>query len=105
MLAVLAGMVAVPAATLAQESNTAVDPAAFFSGTVTEMSPESVTVSRTVLGKPPLARTFAITKDTKIEGGKLHNGARVTVRSAQGEGGEVAVSIVVRAKDGTTKKK
>lgn len=105
MLAVLAGMTVLPPAAAAQETSHPVDPAAFFSGVVTDLSTERVTVSRTVLGKPPEARSFAITKETKVEGGKLHNGARVTVRSAQSESGEVAVSIVVRSrKDGNPKK-
>ena len=74
------------------------DQASFFSGIVIELTAESVTVSRTILGKDPEKRSFAIKPDTKIEGKMKHN-SRVTVRFATGEGGDVAVSIVVRDKD------
>ena len=74
-----------------------VDQASFFSGVVTELTAEQVTISRAILGKEPERRTFAIRRDTRIEG-KLKNKSRVTVRFAAGESGEVAVSIVVRDK-------
>ena len=73
------------------------DQASFFSGVVTDLTAEKVTVSRTILGKEPEKRTFAIHPDTKIEG-KLKNKSRVTVRFAPAEDGEIAVSIVVRDK-------
>jgi hypothetical protein len=67
----------------------------FFSGTAVEVTQERLTVSRTILGKPPESRTFIITPSTKIEG-KLKENTRVTVRFAAGEGGDVALSILVR---------
>jgi hypothetical protein len=74
----------------------------FFSGNVTEFSAEKITVERVVLGKNSEKKTFAITQATKTEG-KLAKNARVTVRFTSGEdGGELALSIIVRA--GNSKK-
>jgi len=67
----------------------------FFAGTVMESTPEQITVSRVLQGKPE-SRTFRITPETKIEGNLLVN-ARVTV----GYDGDRATLIIVRddAKD------
>lgn len=86
-------LVAHPASAGQENPAGTVDQASFFSGVVTDLTAENVTVSRAILGKDPETRTFAIDHDTKIEG-KLKNKSRVTVRFA----GEVAVSIVVRDK-------
>ncbi|HLJ13205.1 MAG TPA: hypothetical protein VKV15_01825 [Bryobacteraceae bacterium] len=68
----------------------------FFSGSVAEFSPEKITVSRVILGKPAEKRTFLITQDTKVEG-KLKNKARVTVRFVPKDEGDVATAILVRS--------
>ena len=67
----------------------------FFSGTITALTADRVTVSRTVLGKESTVRTFAITPDTRIEG-KPRLKARVTVRFVRGDEGDLAVHIIVR---------
>jgi len=67
----------------------------FFAGIVTVLTDSSVTVTRTVLGKDPTARTFAITKETHIEG-KPKVKSRVTVRFVTEESGDRAVRIIVR---------
>jgi hypothetical protein len=69
----------------------------FFSGIVTELASDKLSVSRTILGKADEQRTFRITGATRIEG-KLKLKSRVTVQFAAGEEGDVAVSIVVRDK-------
>ena len=74
----------------------------FFSGTVTELASDKLSVSRTILGKADEQRTFRITSATRIEG-KLKLKSRVTVQFAAGEEGEVAVSIVVRDKPDKSK--
>lgn len=68
----------------------------FFSGFVTDHSAAKITVSRVVLGRPAEKRTFLITHQTKVEG-KLKNKARVTVRFASTDDGDVATAILVRA--------
>jgi hypothetical protein len=71
-------------------------PNQFFAGTITALSETSVTVTRTVLGKDATVRTFAITHETVIEGGKLKLKSRVTVKWLASEGGDRAVKIILR---------
>jgi hypothetical protein len=68
----------------------------FFSGTVTAKTEDSITVTRSVLGKSPVTRTFTISPETRIEG-KLRVKARVTVRYIEREEGDVAVHVIVRS--------
>ena len=72
----------------------------FFSGVVTELSPDRIIVLKTVLGKNSDTRTFVITADTRVEG-KLRVKARVTVRYTHEEDSNRALHIIVR----TSKKK
>ncbi len=67
----------------------------FFSGTVTALSAESITVVRRGFGKDSVTRTFVVDKATKIEG-RPRVKAKVTVRYAAIETGERAVHIIVR---------
>lgn len=67
----------------------------FFSGTITAVNPESVTVVRKGLGKDSVTRTFVVDSATTIEG-RLRVKAKITVRFAAGENGERAVHIIVR---------
>jgi predicted acyltransferase (DUF342 family) len=69
-------------------------PDTFFAGTISEVSQEKISVSRTVLGKIE-HRAFRITPETKVEG-KLRAKVRVTVRYVTAEDGDVATQIVVR---------
>ncbi len=69
-------------------------PDTFFAGTVTEWTPEKISVSRKVSGKPE-SRTFRVTADTKVEG-KQRLKVRVTVRYIVDDDGERATLIVVR---------
>jgi len=66
-----------------------------FSGSILEVSAVSLTVSRSILGKPAEKRTFAIKADTRVEG-KLRVRTRVTVGFVTAEEGDVARLIVVR---------
>jgi len=68
----------------------------FFSGTITVLTDDKITVNRAVLGKNSETRTFAITPATKVEG-KLRVKLRVTVRFTKDEDVETAVHIIVRA--------
>ena len=72
----------------------------YFSGTITVLEEEKVTLLKTVLGKTSETRTFLITKETRIEG-KLKVKARVTVRYTHDDEGYRALHIIVR----TTQKK
>lgn len=67
-----------------------------FSGTVTELTTDSVTVVRTAPAKMAVTRKFSLDSQTKIEG-KLKVKSRVTVQYESGEEGQYrAVHIIVR---------
>ena len=67
-----------------------------FSGTVTELSDESLTVVRSALALQTVKRTFHRDAQTVIEG-QLHAKARVTVRYSMDEAGQFhALHIIVR---------
>jgi hypothetical protein len=67
-----------------------------FSGTVTELSAEAVTVERTALLRDAVKRTFVLDSQTVVEG-KLRQKARVTVRYVTAESGQFqAIHIIVR---------
>jgi len=68
----------------------------FFAGSITALSPDKITVSRTVLGSKPETHTFLIKPDTRIEG-KPRLKAKVTVRWVPDEDGDRAVHIIVRS--------
>ena len=71
-------------------------PDTFFSGTVAESTPDTLTVSRRISGKQE-KRTFRVTPQTKIEG-KLQPKVRVTVQySTDEEGAGTATRIVVHS--------
>jgi hypothetical protein len=71
--------------------------AQFFAGIVTEMDATHLTVSRSVVGRPPEQHTFLIDSKTKIGKG-LHTSERVTVRYKPSPEGDVALEILVRAR-------
>jgi hypothetical protein len=68
----------------------------FFSGVVTMLAEDKITVFKTVLGKSSETRTFLITPETRVEG-KLRAKARVTVRYMREEQGDRALHIIVRS--------
>ena len=68
----------------------------FFSGVVTTLAEDRITVYKTVLGKSSETRTFLITPETRVEG-KLRVKARVTVRYTREEEGDRALHIIVRS--------
>ena len=68
----------------------------FFSGVVTTLADDRITVFKTVLGKSSETRTFLITPETRVEG-KLRVKVRVTVRYTRQEDGDRALHIIVRS--------
>jgi hypothetical protein len=67
-----------------------------FSGTVTKLTQDSISVVRKVPGHDAVTRSFVRDAQTKVEG-KLRERARVTVRYKAGEDAAlVAVYIIVR---------
>ncbi|HZL55673.1 MAG TPA: DUF5666 domain-containing protein [Bryobacteraceae bacterium] len=67
-----------------------------FSGTVTDLTADSLTVVRAVPAKDAVTRKFTLDAQTKVEG-KLRLKARVTVQYASPEDGQFrAVHIIVR---------
>jgi hypothetical protein len=70
--------------------------ATYFSGTVTDIKPDAVTVVRQLPARQPVSRTFSMDAKTRVEG-KIHEQARVTVRYAnQPDGSYRAIHIIVR---------
>jgi hypothetical protein len=68
-----------------------------FSGAVTALTADSVTVVRKVPAKADVTRTFTLDAQTKIEGPPLKIKARVTVRyRVAGDGQFQALNIIVR---------
>ena len=67
----------------------------FFSGAITALNPDSITVIRKGLGKDSVTRTFVVDSATTIEG-RLRVKAKVTVRFAPSDNGDRAVHIIVR---------
>jgi hypothetical protein len=67
----------------------------FFSGVITALADDKLTVFKTVLGKNAETRTFVISKETRVEG-KLRLKVRVTVRYIRDEDGDHALHIIVR---------
>lgn len=67
-----------------------------FSGSVTELTAESLTVVQKVPAREAVTRKFTLDSTTKVEG-RLHLRARVTVRYLPVEEGELhALHIIVR---------
>src|ERR1700690_1151273 len=71
----------------------------FFAGVVTALADDSITLTRTVLGKSTV-RTFAITAETVVQpqGGKPKLKQKVTVKWVSGDNGDGdrAVKIILR---------
>ncbi len=67
----------------------------FFSGVITVLADNQITVSRNLPGKTAEARIFLIAKETRVEG-KLRLKVRVTVRYTHADDGNHAVHIIVR---------
>jgi len=92
-------LILLTAAVLPVFSQTGQAPAAkdqFFTGLVTVIDDESLTVIRTAAGKNPTTKTFVVTEATRFEGGKPQVRARVTVRYVATEDGDRAVHVIVR---------
>jgi hypothetical protein len=71
-----------------------------FSGTVTAIDDTSLTAARTGQGKVAATKTFAITPETRFEGGKPAVNSRVTVRYVTTEEGARAIYVIVRGSGG-----
>jgi hypothetical protein len=96
LLGVGGGIAAQTPSTPAPAPKKAAPSADIFSGTVTKLTDESVTVVRKVAGHEAVTREFTRGASTKVEG-KLREKVRVTVRyKAGGDGGFVAIYIIVR---------
>jgi len=76
-------------------SANAQQPDQYFAGLVTALTAESITLTRTVLGKSTV-RTFVITADTVVQGGKPRLKGKVTVKWVSGDNGDRAIKIIVR---------
>ena len=67
----------------------------YFSGTVTALEENKITVTRTVLGTDSTTRAFVITAKTRFEG-KPKVKSRVTVRFVTEDDTDRAIHILVR---------
>jgi hypothetical protein len=70
-------------------------PDRYFSGTVVSHDADSLTVSRTVLGRNQVSRSFVLVPETVIEG-ELKERSRVTVEYVTREDVRQATHIIVR---------
>ncbi|HMF77803.1 MAG TPA: hypothetical protein VK604_19255 [Bryobacteraceae bacterium] len=68
----------------------------FFAGSVVEIDPRHVKVSRTLVGRPNETRLFLINADTKINTLAVKVKARVTVRYNRLPEGDTALEIQLR---------
>ena len=68
----------------------------YFSGIITTVEVDKLTVVRSLIGKEPTTRVFLLTSETRMEG-KPRLKARVTVRYVTGDDGDRALYILVRA--------
>ncbi len=68
----------------------------FFTGTVMAIDEQSLTVNRMVLGKNSSTKTFAITAETRFEGGMPKVRSQVTVRYVTTDEGDRAVNVILR---------
>jgi hypothetical protein len=98
----MAAQPAAPAPSAKSTSQKAPQPNDIFSGTISAMGPDSVSVVRKVPARADETRVFSIDQDTKVEG-KLKVNARVSVRfKADGDGVIHALRIIVRPDVKTT---
>jgi len=69
----------------------------YFAGVVTAVADDSITLTRTVLGKATV-RSFAINAETVMQplGGKPKLKQKVTVKWVSGDNGDRAVKIILR---------
>lgn len=91
-------LLALPAASRPRQDTVPQDAPAkanIFSGIVTAVSPNSITVNRKGLGPDSVTHTFAMDGNTRVEG-KLRVRAKVTVLFAATDEGMLAVRIIVR---------
>lgn len=94
-------LAACPPFLAAQESEPADNPkvepsySETFSGIIVELSASQLTISRSILGKPPEKRSFTIRPETRIEG-KLRLKLKVTVGFVTTTDGDWARLIVAR---------
>jgi hypothetical protein len=75
----------------AQEAETQTET---FSGTVTDLKSDRVTVRRSIAGSTAESKVFLIQSDTRVEG-KLRLKARVTVGFVANENGEAVARLIV----------
>jgi hypothetical protein len=68
----------------------------FFTGIVTAIDENKLTVNRMVLGKNSATKTFLVTAETKFEGGMPRVRAQVTVRYVATDEGDTAVTVILR---------
>ena len=82
---------------------TAQQPDQYFAGLVTALAEDSITITRTALGKSTV-RTFSITAETVVQGGKPKLKQKVTVKWVSGENGDRAEKIILRGSAPAPKK-
>lgn len=68
----------------------------FFAGTVTTLNDQQITVSRTLVGRSPEHRTFAISPKTKMNKPAVKLKSKVTVKYQHLPQGDVALEIQLK---------
>jgi len=83
------------------ETSTATAPPAppprqqFFAGTITAITNEQITVSRTLVGHQPDTRSFQLTPKTKLNKANCKVNTKVTVRYQHLPQGDIALQVLV----------
>ncbi len=75
----------------------------FFAGTVTTLNDQQITISRTLVGRSPEHRTFAISSKTKMNKPAVKLRSKVTVKYEHLPQGDVAVEIQLQGRKRSVK--
>jgi hypothetical protein len=67
----------------------------FFAGTITAITHDQITVSRTLVGHPTDTRSFQLTPKTKLNKTSCKPNAKVTVRYQHLPEGDIALQVLV----------
>lgn len=77
----------------------------FFAGTITSITNDQITISRTLVGHQPETRSFELTPKTKMNKNNCKPNTKVTVRYQHLPAGDMALQVLVHpaSKPATTK--
>jgi hypothetical protein len=77
----------------------------FFAGTITAITDDQITISRTLVGHQPDTRSFQLTPKTKLNKNNCKLNAKVTVRYQHLPEGDIALQVLVHPSSKPTAKR